>query len=128
MSSCVGCEGRTPTAPCPARMQVGYNWTNYYGRCYMNAELFKMVGSTGAVSSSYESRMFLQRNAEKIMAAQREQAIQNLAPCAPCMRPLNDEGTRAGSERYVVRCNNVTCTREEVNPSGIGDARIGMYN
>lgn len=107
---------------CPSRMSDGRAFTDYRTRCAVNAELMSYVSNAGMVQSSFESRMYLQRNAEKVMDIQRNTAINNLAPCAPCARPFSDAGTML-PERYVVRCDGVSCTRTEVNPMGLGDGR-----
>ena len=122
MASCTSCEGKTPMPTCPLRQNDARAFTDYRPRCAVNAELYNLVNGTGAMGSSYESRMFLQHNAEQVMNVHRTNAVNNLAPCAPCTRPFSDPGTME-PERYVVRCNGVTCTREEVNPNGIGDGR-----
>lgn len=100
-------------------MADGRAFTDYRPRCAVNAEL--MSGFEG-VKSAYEARMHLQRNAEKVMEQQRQRAVEGAAPCAPCKRPLSDAGTML-PERYVVRCDGVTCSRTEVNPMGLGDGR-----
>ena len=117
--SCKSCSAPNPTTMCPSRMEDGRAFTNYYGRCFENSHLMSMVGTA---PSSYESRMYLQRNAQQVMDMERARAVDTLIPCAPCRRPLTDDGTMAPS-RYVVRCDAVSCTRTEVNPLGIGDAR-----
>lgn len=107
---------------CPSRMSDGRAFTDYRPRCAVNAELMEMVSSSKMVGSSYESRLFLQANAEKLMEMNRGWATQTIAPCAPCTSPLNDAGTML-PERYVVRCDSVSCSRKEVNPAGLGDGR-----
>lgn len=97
-------------------------FTDYRPRCAVNAELMGYVTQGGSIQSSFESRMYLQRNAEKVMDIQRNRAIDNMAPCAPCMRPTGDAGTML-AERYVVKCDAVSCSRKEVNPMGLGDGR-----
>lgn len=122
MSSCSSCTGPNPKPVCAARMSDGRAFTDYRPRCAVNAELMDLVSKANMTQSSYESRMYLQQNAEKVMNMQRSFALNNLAPCAPCTRPLNDPGTML-EPRYVVRCDGVSCTRTEVNPNGLGDAR-----
>lgn len=122
MSSCSSCSGPMPKPVCAARMSDGRAFTDYRPRCAVNAELMGMVAGANMVQSSYESRMFLQRNADKVMENQRTAAINNLAPCAPCARPFNEAGTML-PERYVVKCDAVSCSRKEVNPTGLGDGR-----
>lgn len=107
---------------CPSRMSDGRMFTDYRPRCAINAELMDMVAKANMVQSSYESRMYLQQNAEKVMNMQRSFALNNAAPCAPCTRPFTDAGTML-PERYVVRCDGVSCSRTEMNPMGLGDGR-----
>jgi hypothetical protein len=103
-------------------MSDGRAFTDYRPRCAVNAELMGMVSNAKMTQSSYESRMFLQQNAEKVMNMNRNNALKDLAPCAPCPRPFTEDGTMLPA-RYVVRCDGVSCTRTEVNPNGLGDAR-----
>jgi len=120
-----GCNtcGEAPEDACPAKMQYGAV-TDYRPRCAVNAELIAAAGKDARVTvSSYDSRMFLQHNAEKFMEQERQKAIARLSPCAPCQRPLTDAGTML-PERYVVRCDAVSCVRTEANPMGLGDGRM----
>jgi len=107
---------------CAARMSDGRAFTDYNPRCFVNAQLLANVSKAGMIGSSYESRMWLQHNTESLMADNYKWAEANLLPCAPCQRPFSENGTMA-PERYVVRCDGVTCSRTEVNPNGIGDGR-----
>ena len=121
--SCKGCDVATDArVMCPSKMADGRAMTDYRPRCVINAEILQNVGNNKMVQSSYESRMYLQRNADKVMEQERQKAIDRLRPCAPCGRPFSDPGTML-PERYVIRCDGVTCTREEVNPAGLGDGR-----
>jgi hypothetical protein len=122
MSSCSSCSATNPAPMCPSRMSDGRAFTDYRPRCLVNAELMQMVSQSKMVQSSYESRMFLQHNADEVMNKERAKAVERMIPCAPCKRPFTDPGTMLG-ERYVVRCDNVTCSRTEVNPAGVGDGR-----
>jgi hypothetical protein len=124
MASCKsGCdEVNVNNVMCPTRMADGRAFTDYRPRCAVNGELFSQITSANLVNSSYESRMFLQHNADQYMDYERNKAINTLIPCAPCNRSFSDPGTML-DERYIVRCNGVTCTREEVNPMGLGDGR-----
>ena len=119
MSSCTTCTSEGDI-PCPSRMADGRAFTDYRPRCAVNAELQQSV--VGKSGGAYESRMFLQRNADKWMDAERARATQRMAPCAPCKRPTSDPGTML-PERYVVRCDATSCKRVEVNPAGVGDGR-----
>lgn len=120
--SCTSCSGNNPTVMCPSRMADGRAFTDYSPRCHANARLMELVSKANMVQSSYESRMFLQNNALQMMDMERQRATETLVPCAPCKRSLTDQGTMA-PERYAVRCDAVSCKREEVNPYGIGDGR-----
>lgn len=123
MSSCSSCSAPNPVVTCPTRMSDGRSFTDYRPRCAVNAELMQLVSNNNMVQSSYESRMYLQNNAEAFMDMERDKAAQRLIPCAPpCDRPTSEPGTML-PERYVVRCNGATCTRTEVNPEGVGDGR-----
>lgn len=122
MASCTSCSAPNPTPTCPTRMSDGRAFTDYRPRCAVNAELMQMVSQNNMVRSSYESRMYLQTNAEMFMEMERKRAEDRLIPCAPCERPMSDAGTML-PERYVVRCDGVTCTRTEVDPAGLGDGR-----
>lgn len=122
MASCKSCDAPSNARLCPSRMADGRAFTDYRPRCAVNAELLNAVQTTGQPQSSYESRIFLQQNAETFMQQERLKSIERLIPCAPCKRPLTDAGTML-PERYVVRCTGTTCTRTEVNPMGLGDGR-----
>lgn len=120
--SCQGCEVADAKVMCPTRMSDGRSFTDYRPRCIVNAELLNKLAVSNMIQGSYESRMYLQTNAEKVMEEERKKAVDRLIPCAPCQRSFNDPGTML-PERYVVRCDGVTCSRTEVNPTGLGDGR-----
>lgn len=117
MSCCSSSNGNK----CPSRMNDGRAFTDYRPRCMINADMMSELTQINMVSSSYESRMYLQKNADAIMQAQQKNAVDTLL-CGPCMRPLKDVSTMH-PERYVVRCDAVSCQRHEVNPNGLGDGR-----
>lgn len=121
--SCQSCDVKTdPKVVCPTRMSDGRAFTDYRPRCITNAELLDKVAKNGMVQSSYESRMYLQKNADQFMESERKKAEERLIPCIPCLRSTTDPGTML-PERYVVRCDGVTCSRKEVVPNGLGDGR-----
>jgi len=121
--SCKSCDVATdPKVMCPTRMADGRAFTDYRPRCIVNAELMQSVAGQNMIQSSYESRMYLQSQADKVMEQERQKAVDRLIPCAPCQRPFSDPGTML-PERYVVRCDGVTCDRKEVYPGGVGDGR-----
>lgn len=119
---CTKCSGAAGVAPCPNRMQDARAFTDYRPRCAVQSELMQTVADAKMAQSSYELRMYLQKNAEAYMDLERRRAIERVAPCAPCARSPLEAGTML-PERYVVRCDGVSCTRNEVNPAGLGDGR-----
>ena len=123
----MSCSSTNPKNSCPSRMEDGRSFTDYRPRCIVNAELLGNLAKNNKILSSYESRMYLQHNAESVMQSNRNSSLERLAPCNPCNRPLSDSGTMY-PERYIVRCDAISCTKTEINPSGLGDGRIGQYN
>ena len=107
---------------CPSRMNDGRTFTDYRPRCIINTDLMQELRSNNMVASSYESRMYLQKNAESIMQKQMETAYKNM-DCACQAYDENSGINTMAPEKYVVKCNSVSCYREEVNPNGIGDGR-----
>ena len=108
---------------CPIRMSDGRMFTDYRPRCHVQGELYRMVGGNDKKPfSAFESRMYLQKNADSLMQKNRDNAEVLLHPCAPCKRPFNEPGTELQAQ-YVVRCNTVSCTRKESDVEGLGDAR-----
>jgi len=114
----MSCCSASQQKMCPMRMNDGRIFTDYRPRCMTNSELMSELIQRQTVASSYESRMFLQQNAETIMEKSKTVAQQN-AQCGIC----KDNAGIIHPERYVVRCDAVTCQRQEVNPDGLGDGR-----
>lgn len=113
------CSSQEPVPHCPVKMSDGRSFTDYRPRCQVNAELLNDLASKNMLKSSYESRMFLQENAEMIMERSRLQSLQNLAPCAPCLRSHDEAGTMY-PQQYIVKCSATNCEKIEVNPNGLG--------
>lgn len=107
---------------CPSRMNDGRSFTDYRPRCVYNSDFMSDLNKNDITASSYESRLYLQRNAEKIMEQQRNAAGEKLLCGNRGSIPSSDSGTMQ-PERYVVHCDNVTCKRHEVEPMGLGDGR-----
>lgn len=119
MSSCTTINGKV----CPSRMNDGRAFTDYRPRCIINSELMSEVRDNNMIASSYESRMYLQKNADTIIQRSHNSAFENLAcACTPYQNEVMGINTMQ-PERYIVKCNSASCYREEVNPSGIGDGR-----
>jgi hypothetical protein len=111
---------------CPIKMSDGRSFTDYRPRCIINSELMTDLNNNNIIKSSYESRVFLQENAEKLMERNRILMTNNLHPCAPCGRAFNDPGTMY-PERYIVKCTPTNCEKIEVNKYGLGTStRVNM--
>lgn len=121
MSCNSSCSGKNLSDMCPSRMNDARAFTDYRFRCDINSELMGKVASSKMPRSSYDMRMYLQHNAQRIIDEERARSIQGLTPCAPCLNPANPS-TMLDS-RYVVRCDKVSCTRTEINNQGLGDYR-----
>jgi hypothetical protein len=111
---------------CPIKMSDGRIFTDYRPRCAVNSELMTDLSNNNMIKSSYESRVFLQSNAEKIIEMNKMNATNNLTPCAPCNRPVDVSGTMY-PERYIVKCTPSSCEKIEVNKHGLGTStRVQM--
>ena len=119
MESCAECE-RQPTrvdGVCPVfNMSDGRHFTNYNSRCVQNNNISK----NGEVMNSYEYRMYLQHNAEKIMKDNQSVAGDN-NKCDPCF-DFNENGTMV-PELNKFQCDANVCTLNNNNPAGIGTGR-----
>ena len=119
MSSCSGFKGEV----CPSRMNDGRAFTDYRPRCIINSDLIDNLRQKNVINSSYDSRMYLQTNADQIIQDAQASAYENLScDCKEYDNHINGIDTMA-PERYTVRCNSTSCYRAEVNPNGIGDGR-----
>jgi len=114
---------------CPVRMSDGRVITDYRPKSTVNFELVEEVGKKNLPKSSYETRMYLQKNADDIMKKSFENTKQNLVPCIPCKKPVGN-GTML-PEKYLVTCDATSCTRKPFNPNGLGDGRkadLSLYS
>ena len=116
----MSCCSSSQEKVCPMRMHDGRSFTDYRPRCITNADLMSELSQKQIVASSYESRLYLQNNAEILMEKMKTDALNRL--CGPCPRPFSDNGTML-QERYNVKCDATTCSRQEVAPTGLGDGR-----
>lgn len=116
MASCTKCERKPTNTGCPVyNMDDGRHFTNYTSRCVLNNNT---VGNN--VMNSYEHRMYLQHNAEKIMRENQNIAGDN-NKCVPCF-DLNEAGTMA-PELNKFQCDANVCTLNNNNANGIGTGR-----
>ena len=114
----MSCSSSSGDKTCPARMNDGRMFTDYRPKCIVNNDMLSDLQDKNIINSSYESRMYLQNNAEKIIEQQRNIALDKVR----CTRPPQDVGTML-PEKYVVKCDNVSCERKLINPNGLGDGR-----
>ena len=105
---------------CPLRMSDGRFFTDYRPRCDTYTELYEKLEKNNIVKSSNESRDYLQKNAETIMTDNLNNAINNLLPCAPCLSSLTENGTIL-EQKYIIKCDNVSCKKVEINKLGLGE-------
>ena len=119
MASCTKCE-RQPNrvdGQCPVyNMADGRHFTDYRPRCVQNNN----VVSNTNVLNSYEYRMYLQHNAEKIMK-ENEGLASNNNKCTPCF-DFNENGTML-PEVNKFQCNANTCSLNNNDNSGVGTGR-----
>lgn len=112
------CSSSSEDKLCPSRMNDGRMFTDYRPKCMVNNAMMVNLREKEIIASSYESRMYLQQNAEKIMQQQKDIALEKVR----CTRPHEDVGTML-PEEYTVKCDSVSCERVRTNPSGLGDGR-----
>ena len=119
MASCKTCE-RKPNrvdGQCPVyNMDDGRHFTDYRPRCVQNNNA---AGNSG-VMNSYEYRMYLQHNGEKIIKQNQNVANEN-NKCVPCY-DLNEEGTML-PEVNKFQCDANTCSLNNNQSHGIGTGR-----
>ena len=116
MASCTKCERKPTNTGCPVyNMDDGRHFTSYVSRCVLNNNA---AGSNAM--NSYEYRMYLQHNAEKIMKDNQSVAGDN-NKCDPCF-DFNEDGTMA-PELNKFQCDANVCTLNNNNPAGIGTGR-----
>lgn len=110
----------------PLRMTDGRVMTDYRPKCIVNSDLINTVAANDLVKSSYETRMYLQQNAEKIMKNNLNKTRSNLVPGIPC-KELVGNGTLL-PEKYLVTCNATSCSRKLFNENGLGDGRRSEHS
>jgi hypothetical protein len=110
---------------CPLKMSDGRVFTNYEPRCIRNMQLSDMLNKNNLVNSSYEQRLYLQNNYEKIVQEERQRVLNQLSPCVPCNKgefiyDLNPEL----DNKYMVYCDNVSCYNKINNEKGLGTSKL----
>ena len=111
---------------CPLRMSDGRSMTDYRPKCIVNYDLMNKMEENNLVKSSYDTRMYLQKNADKIMNEDMKKTMSNLVPAIPCKK-LVGNGTLL-PEKYLVTCNATSCSRTLFDENGLGDGRRSDYS
>ena len=115
------CSATYDNKNCPLKMADGRAFTDYQPRCARNAYLTDLLNKNNLPNSSYEQRIFLQRNSEKIMEENRQMVLNQMLPCIPCNRgELINEKTPELDNKFKVYCDNVSCYTKETNYHGLG--------
>lgn len=104
-----GCDNKFYN--CPPRMSDGRHYTDYRPRCAVTYEL------QATPMTSYDARMQLIKNGEKIMEKNRDDAVFKNS-CAPCVK----ESTML-PELHKQVCDDRTCSFKSEVPNGLGLGR-----
>lgn len=100
----------------PPRMSDGRHFTDYRPNCHLN----NSVKLENQIPNSYDYRLFLIRNADKLMDLNRKQStIMNGS--YECKKPYN-QGTML-PEQDIVVCNTQTCNVKHNYDNGLGLGR-----
>ena len=119
MSTCQGGCQRSSSSDkesCPFRMADGRHFTDYRTRCSQTQSWRQDLN----FPSSYDFRMYLTRNAEKIIEQNSMQAVENNA-CTPCYA-TSEAGTML-PEQQMQQCNQRSCSFKDNYPHGLGLGR-----
>ena len=101
----------------PPRMDDSRHFTDYRPDCHVN----NLIKNDNKVFNSYKYRLFLTRNAEKLMDANRQYAFLKNG-VSECKMPYN-QGTMLPEETKVV-CNSQNCRTVINDKNGLGQGRI----
>ena len=101
----------------PPRMSDARHFTDYRPDCHVN----NMLRSDNEIFSSYNYRLFLTRNADKLMDSNRHHAFLKNG-VTECKQPYN-VGTMLPEESKVV-CNKQNCKVVQNDPQGLGQGRV----
>ena len=107
----------TDYSVCPFKMSDGRYFTDYRPKSHTNAELFEKLQDNNIINSSSDSRFYLQHNAEQIMKDNYQKAIDSILPCSLKTDLINN---KVMDNKYIIKCDPVSCKKVEVNPDGIG--------
>jgi len=103
------------------KMSDGRAFTNYEPRCVKNAYINEELEKNNMIKSSYEQRLYLQNNYDKIMEQERKRAMETITPCYPCNPgELINEKNKELDNKYIIQCDGVSCYKKMVNEKGLG--------
>lgn len=115
----------TDSKPCPIKMSDGRSFTNYETRCATNAKLNQLLKDNNMANSSYEQRLFLQHNYDKVVEAEKKQILDGFLPCVPCTSGnLLNETNMELDNKYAVYCDEVSCDSKLINEKGLGSGKF----
>ena len=112
MSSCYKTSNNKYTN-CPPRMDDGRHFTDYRPRCLLN----NITRLNNNIRNSFEYRLFLSRNAEKLMQENRQKMCDKYC-CDNC-----DVPSTMLPEESIVKCNKFTCYASKLDNNGLGQGR-----
>ena len=96
---------------CPPRMSDGRHFTDHRPQCYVN----NLVQQNNEITNSYQMRMFLTHNANKLMQVNRQRACDRNC-CGPCQKPYQ-VGTMGREAQADVVGAPVPCGEKSSQPS-----------
>jgi hypothetical protein len=119
------CSASYDNKNCPIKMSDGRSFTNYEPRCARNAYLNQLLEDNKLKQSSYEQRLYLQTNYDKVMEMERKKVLDNLLPCVPCKAgELINEKNKELDNKNFIYCDNVSCKNQITNQQGLGTTKI----
>jgi len=102
-------------------MDDGRHFTDYRPSCHVN----NLVRANNGINNSFEFRMFLTQNANKLMNLNRSYSCQKNCS-GSCSKPYH-VGTML-PESSIVTCDKIGCSTIQKNPKGLGQGRNYGYN
>lgn len=105
---------------CPPKMADGRHFTDYRPSCDIDVA----IRNDNSIKNNFQYRKFLQTNGVDIMNINRQHSCMKNC-CTPCS--TNSDNFNGGTmlpEKYLVECDEHTCTRKLNDPKGLGDGRV----
>lgn len=119
------CSANYPNKQCPLRMSDGRAFTNYEPRCNFNSFVNSKLSENNMIKSSYEMRLYLQQNYDKLVELDRKKAMDNISPCGECgIGDLINTKDPKLDNKYIVKCDGISCYNTLNNPEGLGTTKF----